>query len=241
MWKCVKTAVIIPALNEAGNISQLVSDTQQQAVDWVIVVDNGSTDETAVLAQDAGAIVVTERRRGYGYACAAGTAAALQAGADILIYMDGDYSSRPHELPRLRRPIADDEADLVLGSRTLGHIEAGAMPPHQRLGNWLSAGLMSLLYGIRVTDLGPYRAIRADLIQSLEMREMTFGWPTEMMVKAAKQGARLVEVPVSWQRRQSGRSKISGTVRGSILAATTILGVTFRYAWRKPTSRRFRP
>jgi glycosyltransferase involved in cell wall biosynthesis len=237
----VKTAVIIPALNEAGNISQLVSDTQQQAVDWVIVVDNGSTDETAVLAQDAGAIVVTERRRGYGYACAAGTAAALQAGADILIYMDGDYSSRPHELPRLRRPIADDEADLVLGSRTLGHIEAGAMPPHQRLGNWLSAGLMSLLYGIRVTDLGPYRAIRADLIQSLEMREMTFGWPTEMMVKAAKQGARLVEVPVSWQRRQSGRSKISGTVRGSILAATTILGVTFRYARRKPTSRRFRP
>jgi hypothetical protein len=155
--------------------------------------------------------------------------------------MDGDYSSRPHELPRLRRPIADDEADLVLGSRTLGHIEAGAMPPHQRLGNWLSAGLMSLLYGIRVTDLGPYRAIRADLIQSLEMREMTFGWPTEMMVKAAKQGARLVEVPVSWQRRQSGRSKISGTVRGSILAATTILGVTFRYARRKPTSRRFRP
>jgi glycosyltransferase involved in cell wall biosynthesis len=237
----VKTAVIIPALNEAGNISQLVSDTQQQAVDWVLVVDNGSTDETAVLAQDAGAIVVTERRRGYGYACAAGTAAALQSGADILIYMDGDYSSRPHEVPRLRRPIADDEADLVLGSRTLGHIEARAMPPHQRLGNWLSAGLMSLLYGIRVTDLGPYRAIRADLIQSLEMREMTFGWPTEMMVKAAKQGARLMEVPVSWQRRQSGRSKISGTVRGSILAATTILGVTFRYARRKPTSRRFRP
>ena len=237
----MKTAVIIPALNEAGNISQLVSDTQQQAVDWVIVVDNGSTDETAVLAQDAGAIVVTERRRGYGYACAAGTAAALQAGVDILIYMDGDYSSRPQEVPRLRRPIADDEADLVLGSRTLGHIEAGAMPPHQRLGNWLSAGLMSLLYGIRVTDLGPYRAIRADLIQSLEMREMTFGWPTEMMVKAAKQGARLVEVPVSWQRRQSGRSKISGTVRGSILAATTILSVTFRYARRKPTSRRFRP
>ena len=237
----MKTAVIIPALNEAGNISQLVSDTQQQAVDWVLVVDNGSTDETAVLAQDAGAIVVTEPRRGYGYACAAGTAAALQAGADILIYMDGDYSSRPHEVPRLRRPIADDEADLVLGSRTLGHIEARAMPPHQRLGNWLSAGLMSLLYGIRVTDLGPYRAIRADLIQSLEMREMTFGWPTEMMVKAAKQGARLMEVPVSWQRRQSGRSKISGTVRGSILAATTILGVTFRYARRKPTSRRFRP
>lgn len=237
----MKTAVIIPALNEAGNISQLVSDTQQQAVDWVIVVDNGSTDETAVLAQDAGAIVVTEPRRGYGYACAAGTAAALQSGADILIYMDGDYSSQPQEMPRLHRPIADDEADLVLGSRTLGHIEAGAMPPHQRLGNWLSSRLMSLLYGIRVTDLGPYRAIRADLIQSLEMREMTFGWPTEMMVKAAKRGARLVEVPVSWQRRQSGRSKISGTVRGSILAATTILGVTFRYARREPTSRRFRP
>ena len=237
----MKTAVIIPALNEAGNISQLVTDTQQQAVDWVIVVDNGSTDETAVRAQNAGAMVVTEPRRGYGYASAAGTAVALQNGAGILIYMDGDYSSSPQELPRLRQPIAGDEADLVLGSRTLGHIEVGAMPPHQRLGNWLSARLMSLLYGIRVTDLSPYRAIRADLIQSLDMREMTFGWPTEMMVKAAKRGARLVEVPVSWQRRQSGRSKISGTVRGSILAATTILGVTLRYARRKPTSRRFRP
>jgi glycosyltransferase involved in cell wall biosynthesis len=228
----VKTAVIIPALNEGGNISQLVTETQLQAVDWVIVVDNGSTDETAVRAQKAGATIISEPRRGYGYACAAGTAVALKYQADILIYMDGDYSSSPQELPRLCQPIADNAADLVLGSRVLGHIEAGAMPPHQRFGNWLSSQLMSRLYGIRVTDLGPYRAIRADLIQSLDMREMTFGWPTEMMVKAAKQRARLMEVPVSWHRRQSGRSKISGTLRGSVLAATTILDVTLRYARR---------
>ena len=229
----MKTAVIIPALNEAGNIGALVRETLTQPVDWVIVVDNGSEDETAVKAAEAGAIVVSEPRRGYGYACAAGTAVALTQGADILAYMDGDYSSLPVELPRLLTPVRQNKADLVLGSRMLGDIAEGAMLPHQRFGNQLSSRLMAFLYKVDVTDLGPFRAIRADLIRSLDMREMTFGWPTEMMVKSAKGNGRILEVPVSWHVRRSGQSKVSGTVRGSILAAYFILGVTFRCAFRK--------
>jgi glycosyltransferase involved in cell wall biosynthesis len=228
----MKTAVIIPALNEAGNIARLVQETLLQPVDCVIVVDNGSTDDTAALASQEGAVVVTEPRQGYGYACAAGTAVALREGADVLVYMDGDFSSLPGELTRLLEPIQKEEADLVLGSRTLGHIASGAMLPHQRFGNWLSARLMSRLYHIRVTDLGPYRAIHSDLMRSLDMQEMTFGWPTEMMVKVARRNGRILEVPVSWHVRRSGQSKVSGTLRGSFLAAYYILGVTLRYARR---------
>ena len=228
----MKTAVIIPALNEAGNIPQLVQETFDQPVDCVIVVDNGSTDDTAVLAKGMGATVISEPRQGYGYACAAGTAAALREGADILVYMDGDFSSLPGEMGRLLAPIANDEADLVLGSRVLGQIASGAMQAHQRFGNWLAAGLMSRLYRVKVTDLGPYRALRADLMRELNMQEMTFGWPTEMMVKTAWAGGRIVEVPVSWHVRRSGESKVSGTLKGSILAGYYILGVTLRYAWR---------
>ncbi len=226
----MKTAVIIPALNEEGSIAQLVEETWQQAVDLVIVADNGSTDATAQLAQEKGAYVVSEPRQGYGFACAAGTRAALQKNADILVYMDGDFSSLPGEIGRLRKPISNGEADLVLGSRALGNIAPGAMLPHQRFGNWLSARLMSRLYDVQVTDLGPFRAIGADLLRRLEMREMTFGWPTEMMVKAARSGGRIVEVPVSWHVRRSGQSKVSGTLKGSFLAAYYILGVTLRYA-----------
>ena len=228
----MKTAVIIPALNEAGNIARLVQETFEQPVDCVIVVDNGSTDETAVLADTMGATIVSEPRQGYGYACAAGTAVALREGADVLVYMDGDFSSLPAEITRLLEPIQKGEADLVLGSRALGHIAIGAMLPHQRFGNWLSARLMSRLYHVKVTDLGPYRAIRADLMRDLNMQEMTFGWPTEMMVKAARSNGRILEVPVSWHVRRSGKSKVSGTLRGSFLAAYYILGVTLRYAWR---------
>ena len=231
----MKTAVVIPALNEAGNIAALVTQTLAQSVAWVIVVDNGSTDETAVLAAKAGAQVVSEPRRGYGYACAAGTAAALRLNADILLYMDGDFSSLPQEMTQLITPIQADQADLVLGSRALGHIAAGAMLPHQRFGNWLSSRLMSWLYRINVTDLGPYRAIRAATMRQLTMQEMTFGWPTEMMVKVAKGNGRIVEVPVSWHSRRSGKSKVSGTLRGSILAAYYILGVTLKYALMKRT------
>jgi glycosyltransferase involved in cell wall biosynthesis len=222
-------AVIIPALNEAGNIARLVAEVLETYPAHVIVVDNGSTDATAEEARGAGAQVVHEARRGYGSACAAGVMATQEA--DVLAFLDGDYSSLPSELPSILAPILADEADLVLGSRPLGHIAPGAMPPQQRFGNWLASRLMNRLYGVSVTDLGPYRAIRRSLLEALDMQEMTYGWPTEMMVKAAKRGARIVEVPVSFQSRQAGHSKISGTLRGTVLAAWYILGVTLRYAW----------
>lgn len=226
----MKTIVVIPALNEAGHIAQLVAQASVQAIDQVVVVDNGSSDGTGQAARSAGALVVSEPRRGYGYACAAGAAAALAQQAEIILFIDGDFSSLPTEIERLRSPIRDGDADLVLGSRVLGRIEPGSMPPHQWLGNWLSAWLMSRLYDIRVTDLGPFRAIRADLLDSLDMQEMTFGWPTEMTVKVARQGGRIMEVPVSWHARRSGKSKVGGTLLGSVLAAYYILGVTLRYA-----------
>ncbi|MEM7030743.1 MAG: glycosyltransferase family 2 protein [Chloroflexota bacterium] len=232
-------AIIIPALNEAGNIGRLVKATRavvttddllkaSVTVD-IVVVDNGSTDDTANEATQAGAMIIHEGRRGYGYACAAGVQAADKA--DIVVFMDGDFSTLPEELPSLLHPLLEGDADLVLGSRLKGYIEPGAMPPHQRFGNWLVSWLMRLLYKIDVTDLGPYRAIHVPLLKQLQMQEMTFGWPTEMMVKAARQQVKIIEVPVSWHSRQAGRSKVSGTVKGTILATYFILGVTLRYAW----------
>ncbi len=224
-----RVAVIIPALNEAGNIAVLVAELAATVAAEIIVVDNGSTDATAAEAAAAGARVVSEPRRGYGYACAAGVAAVRDA--DLVAFIDGDGSFLPAELPAILAPLLDGRADLVLGSRPLGHIAAGAMPPQQRFGNRLAAGLMRLLYRMDVTDLGPYRAIRRELLESLAMQEMTYGWPTEMMVKAARRGARIVEAPVSFHPRRAGRSKVSGTLRGTLLAARYILGVTLRYAW----------
>ena len=222
--------LIIPALNESGNIRQLVHEVQAIMPVEVIVVDNGSTDSTAQEAREAGVKVVCEPHRGYGYACAAGVTEAEQA--DVVVFLDGDYSFAPSDLPSLLEPIHQGHADLVLGSRVLGHIAPGAMPPHQRFGNWLVARLMNVLYGISITDLGPYRAIRGSLLRQLSMQEMTFGWPTEMIVKAARCGARIMEVPVSYHPRRFGHSKVSGTLRGTILATWFILGVTLRYAWR---------
>ena len=226
----ISIAVVIPALNEGGNIRALVREVRQTVPAHVVVCDNGSSDNTAAEALAAGAHVVYEARRGYGYACAAGVLEAAALGADVVAFLDGDHSFLPAELPRLLAPILFDRADLVLGSRWLGHIAPGAMPPQQRFGNWLAARLMSALYSIPLTDLGPYRAIRLSLLLSLDMREMTYGYPTEMMVKAARRGARLMEVPVSFHSRRSGRSKVSGTLRGTVLAARYILGVTIQYA-----------
>jgi len=224
----VKISVIIPALNEAGNIRALVTEVHATIQAEVIVVDNGSTDATASEARVAKAVVVTETRRGYGYACAAGVAAARHA--DVLVFLDGDYSFLPSDLPALLKPIEADYADLVLGSRWLGHIEPGAMPPQQRFGNWLTARLMNRLYGLSITDLGPYRAIRRSLIEQVDLHEMTYGWPSEMLVKAARCHARIVEVPVQYHARRAGQSKVSGTVSGSLRAGWRILSVTLRYA-----------
>lgn len=222
-----RTCIIIPALNEAGNISNLVRDIHELLPVEVIVVDNGSQDATAAEAEAAGARVISEARRGYGYACAAGVLASEQA--EILVFMDGDYSYLPSELMLLLEPILEDQADMVLGTRLAGGMEPGAMPPHQRLGNWLVARLMNRLYNLQITDLGPFRAIRRQLLFSLNLQEMTYGWPTEMIVKSAIRRAHIIEVPVSYRNRRAGRSKVSGNLRGTILATWFILGVTLRY------------
>lgn len=228
-----KVSVIVPALNEAGNIFRLVEEICRVSIPGAqitaIVVDNGSSDETADEARRAGAVVISEPRRGYGYACSAGVEAAHEA--DILVFLDGDFSSLPAELPLVLSPVLSGEADLCLGSRELGGIQPGAMPPHQRWGNHLASWLMRKLYRLPVTDLGPYRAIRRDKLLSLKMQEMTYGWPTEMTVKSARHKLHIVETPVTWHRRQAGRSKVSGTLRGTFLAAWFILGVTLRYAF----------
>jgi len=228
-------SVIIPALNEAGNMQRLVNEVQAISIPGaqisVIVVDNGSTDETGEEARRAGAGVVHEARRGYGYACTSGVISAAQA--EILVFLDGDFSSSPSEIPLVLAPVLSSHADLCLGSRELGVIDPGAMPLYQRLGNRMASWLMRILYGITVTDLGPLRAIRRDVLVSLDMREMTYGWPTEMTVKVARRRMRIVEVPVSWHPRQAGKSKVSGSLRGAVLAAWFIVGVTLRYAWGK--------
>jgi glycosyltransferase involved in cell wall biosynthesis len=223
----MRITLIIPALNEAACIAPLLAELPAGLVHELLVVDNGSTDDTAGAARGAGAQVIIEPRRGYGYACAAGVAA---ASGDLLAFMDGDGSFVPGELATLLAPLLDGSADLVLGTRMRGGMTAGAMPLHQRFGNQLIARLMHRLYGLHLTDLGPFRAVHRDLLSTLDMREMTYGWPVEMIVKAACQGARIVERPISYRPRSAGVSKVGGTVRGTILATYRILRTTFRYA-----------
>ena len=227
----MNVAVVIPARNEEAALPGVLAEIPADVVDQVVVVDNGSTDDTAEVARSAGAIVVPEPRAGYGYACAAGVRVALARGAEALVFLDADGSFDAGQIPALLAPLEAGRADLVLGSRPAGGMEPGAMPAHARFGNWLVARLMGLLYGLRVSDLGPFRAVRADLLGRLAMQEMTYGWPTEMMVKAARQGGRVVEVPARYRVRRGGRSKVSGTVRGTLLATYFILWVTLRYAF----------
>jgi len=226
----VRVAVIIPAHNEEVTLPGVVAEIPPGAAHTVLVVDNGSSDRTVEVAHGVGALVVSEPRIGYGYACAAGSYAAMQLGAEILLFLDADGSFDPAQIPDLVAPLQASQAQLVLGSRTVGGMEPGAMPIHARFGNWLMAWLMRVLYGLRVTDLGPYRAIRADLLSRLRMQQMTYGWPVEMMVKAARCGARVVEVPVRYRLRRGGQSKVSGTVKGTLRATYAILFVTLRYA-----------
>jgi glycosyltransferase involved in cell wall biosynthesis len=228
----MRVGVVIPAYNEAESIGRVLEDLPRTLITQIVVVDNGSTDGTADVARAAGAHVVVEPRRGYGFACAAGVAALEDV--NVVVQIDGDYSDDPRELPRLLSPISAGTADLVLGSRTLGSYEPGALAPHQRFGNWVTAQVMRALYSVRVSDLGPFRAIRKPALDQLQLAERTYGWSVEMMVKAARAGYRIVEVPVSYRRRYAGRSKVSGTVRGSIQAGIVILGTSLRYARWNP-------
>jgi glycosyltransferase involved in cell wall biosynthesis len=222
-----RVVVIIPAVDEEEAIGRVLAEVPPLASE-VIVVDNGSRDRTAEVAEAGGATVVREPRRGYGQACLAGIAAA--GGADILAFLDGDYSDYPSQLGLLLAPIREGRADLVIGSRALGRRAPGAHPLHAVWGTRLSVGLMNLLIGTRATDLGPFRAITAEGLRRLGMRDRNFGWTVEMQVKAARLGLRVVEVPVDYRPRV-GRSKVSGSVSGSVRAAAKILGTIARHAF----------
>ncbi len=228
-----RVAVIIPARNEAAALPRVLADIPHELVHEVIVVDNGSTDGTADAGRAAGARVVSEPTPGYGRACLAGVAA-LQASTDTLVFMDGDHSDDPEDLPRLLEPIARGEADLVIGSR-VARAQPGSLTVPQRLGNRLACALMQRMFGFRYTDLGPFRAIRRDALERLQMRDRAFGWTVEMQAKAIRQGLRIVEVPVRYRPR-IGRSKISGTLTGTLRAGFAILATILRIAVAPQTS-----
>jgi glycosyltransferase involved in cell wall biosynthesis len=221
-----KVVVIIPALNEEAAISHVVRDVPELA-SKIVVVDNGSTDRTVERAQEAGAIVVQEPRKGYGYACLKGMEHARDE--DLVVFLDGDYSDYPEEMALLIEPILSGEADLVIGSRLRGHREPGAMLPHAYLANVFFSLLLRILCGIKVTDLGPFRAIRKDQLVGLNLKEYTYGWTLEMMIKAARQDLRVVEVPVSYRKRL-GHSKVSGSLWVSLKAGIKMFS-TLRYCW----------
>jgi glycosyltransferase involved in cell wall biosynthesis len=226
----VKLSVIIPALNEAESLPVVLAELPWSILHQVIVVDNGSQDATAEVAAAGGAMVVHEPQRGYGSACMAGVEAAHEA--DILIFLDADGSFDAHEIPLLTGPIERGEAELVLGSRLAGVRERGAMPFHGVMGNWLVARVISHLANISLTDLGPFRAIARPTLARLQMSERTYGWPSEMIVKAAQHGVPIREIPVCYRRRYGGQSKVSGTWRGTFGASYRILKVTYKYARR---------
>jgi glycosyltransferase involved in cell wall biosynthesis len=222
----MKIAVVIPAFNEARAIGDVVRAVPMDGVEEIIVVDNDSTDDTAAQAALAGARVIHEPRRGYGSACLAGAKAA--GDSDIIIFLDGDRSDDPCQLEAIAAPVIEDRADLVIGSRIGGVIEKGAMPLHGQMGNRLIVWLLRLLYGLRVSDIGSFRAIRTKVLFDLKMEQMTYGWPVEMIVKAARKKLRVQSVPIVYRRRV-GRSKVTGTVKGTILATYYMFVVPLRY------------
>jgi len=224
----MRIVVVIPALDEEASLPKVLADIPSDLVDEVFVVDNGSRDRTADVAREAGARVLHEPRSGYGQACLTGVAALAQNPPDIVVFVDADYSDRPAEMRQVVRPIVDGEADLVIGSRVLGSREPGALAPHARWGNWLATSMIRLLYDYRFTDLGPFRAIRYQTLRALEMRDRDYGWTAEMQAKAARAGVRATEVPVSYHRR-IGKSKITGTVKGTVLAGWKIITTILRY------------
>lgn len=226
----LRVSVIIPTRNEASAISRVLADLPRDLVTEVLVVDSNSTDGTPEIAAKMGARVLQESRRGYGRACLTGLAAA--SAPDIVVFLDGDYSDRPAELPLLLAPIIEGRADITLGSRLGKERIPGALPWHAVFGNWLAASLINILYGLRISDLGPFRAARADVLHELALEEATYGWAVEIILKGALQGFRIVEVPVSYYPR-IGKSKISGTVRGTIGAGWFILSRIVSYYFRR--------
>jgi len=226
----VRVSVIIPTHNEAQAIARVLADLPSDLVTEVIVVDSNSNDGTPAIAAKMGARVLQEPRRGYGRACLTGLAAATSP--DVVVFLDGDYSDRPSELPLLLAPIIEGRADITLGARIHERNSAEALPWHQTFGNRLAAFLIRILYGLKITDLGPFRAARADVLRLLALEETTYGWAVEMILKGALGGCRIVEVPVSYFPR-IGKSKISGTLKGTLGAGWFILSLIVRYYFRR--------
>lgn len=227
-------AFIIPAFNEEAALAPMLDglraalDANGCAIADVIVADNGSTDGTAKVAEEHGARVVSEPRRGYGQACLAGIAA-LAAGTEIVIFLDADGSDDPRDLERLLAPLREGRADMVLGSRIAAARESGAFTPQQAFGNWLATRLMRVFFGTRYTDLGPFRAIRKKALHELPMQDTNYGWTIEMQIKAHRRGLRVIEIPVNYRKRMSGESKISGTFTGTVRAGWKILWTIAKY------------
>jgi glycosyltransferase involved in cell wall biosynthesis len=227
----VRVSVVIPTHNEAQSIGRVLADLPAGIITEVLVVDSNSTDGTPEIAAKMGARVLHEPRRGYGRACLTGIANVQNP--DIVVFLDGDYSDRPSELPMLLAPIIEGRADITLGSRIVTDRSRAALPWHQVFGNRFAAALIGLLYGVQISDLGPFRAARNDVLHALELEQATYGWAVEMILKGAKAGFRIVEVPVSYYPR-IGTSKIGGTVRGTIGAGWYILTLIARYYfWRR--------
>jgi glycosyltransferase involved in cell wall biosynthesis len=222
--------VIIPAYNEENGVGQVIAEIPNHLVSEVIVVNNASTDSTGQVAAGAGATVLHEPAPGYGRACLKGIEYLRMSAKkpDIVVFLDADHSDFPEEIKQLIKPILDHEADLVIGSRALGNKEKGSMTPQQIFGNWLATRLLKLFYGVKFTDLGPFRAITYTKLLELDMQDKTFGWTVEMQLKAAKNGLRCVEVPVRYRNR-IGFSKISGTAKGTVMAGYKILYTIFKY------------
>ena len=226
----MRVSIVIPTHNEAQSIGRVLADLPVDIVTEVLVVDSNSSDGTPEIAAKMGARVLHEPRRGYGRACLTGLANTQNP--DVVVFLDGDYSDRPSELPILLAPIIEGRADITLGSRLSGKSNPGALPWHQAFGNRLAAGLIRLLYCVKITDLGPFRAGRAEVLRALGLEENTYGWAVEMIVKGAIAGVRIVEVPVSYHPR-IGKSKISGTVKGTLGAAWFILSRIVGYSVRR--------
>ena len=225
-----RVSVVIPALNEEEPIAGVVRAIPREMADEIIVVDNGSTDHTAERAQAAGARVIREARRGYGRACHSGVRA-VSAQTEVLVFLDGDGSDCPEMMPRLLAPILDRTHDFVIGSRTRGRRETGSMNLSQLLAGRAAGLILRVLYGVRFTDMCPFRAVRREVLEKLGMREETYGWNLEMQIRAARAGLRILEVPVDHRRRAGGKSKVSGTVTGTIRAGARILFTLLRVVW----------
>ncbi|WP_075340413.1 glycosyltransferase family 2 protein [Tenacibaculum agarivorans] len=224
--------VIIPAYNEEDSIGKVINDIPNH-VDEVIVVSNNSTDSTEENAKNAGATVLTEQRKGYGYACLKGMEyiAAQNNTPNIIVFLDGDYSDYPEQLDEIIAPIINQDIDFVIGARVKRLREQGSMTPQQVFGNWLATFLMKLFFGAKFSDLGPFRAIKYDKLLALEMEDKTYGWTVEMQLKALKKKFSYVEIPVKYRNR-IGVSKVSGTVKGTILAGVKILSWIFKYSFK---------